>query len=237
MYNCEAIHGVRVSSELLRSGIVSGCIWAYVFCEGENVMSRLSKSFIYKGFIKELKEHYGNSQAKDIWEEADAYLRGFETVHRDIDSDSRMMILPAASLYIALHKRDPENALELLKNYGTRMGNKIAGIVHTVTSIPGVSGLIWKNAAKLMRSMSSEQKGYTRKIVSESDKLVAVDILSCPLHDAAVKIGIPEVAQVVCAMDKAYMTGFRHIKYTRTTSVAEGDSCCDYRLSYDRNEK
>jgi len=200
-------------------------------------MSRLSKSFIYKGFIKDLKEHYGDSAAKDIWKEADAYLRDFEATQKDMDSDSRMMILPAASLYIALYKRDPENALEILKDYGTRMGNKIAGIVHTVTSVPAVSGLIWKNAAKLMRNMSSEQKGYTRRIVSESDKLVAVDILSCPLHDAAVRIGIPEAAQVVCAMDKAYMTGFRHIKYTRTTSVAEGDNCCDYRLSYDKNKR
>ena len=43
-----------------------------------------------------------------------------------------------------------------------------------------------------------------------------------PLHDAAVKIGMPEAALVVCAMDKAYMTGFRRIEYTRTTSVAEG---------------
>lgn len=35
-------------------------------------------------------------------------------------------------------------------------------------------------------------------------------------------------------MDKAYMTGFKHIRYTRTTSVAEDETCCDYRLSYDK---
>ncbi len=84
-----------------------------------------------------------------------------------------------------------------------------------------------------MRNSSSPEKGYTRRIVSETAELVAVDILSCPLHDAAVKIGIPEAALMVCAMDKAYMTGFKHICYTRTTSVAEGAECCDYRLSYD----
>lgn len=44
------------------------------------------------------------------------------------------------------------------------------------------------------------------------------------------------LALVVCAMDKAYMTGFKHIRYTRTTSVAEGHECCDYRLSYDRSK-
>lgn len=30
------------------------------------------------------------------------------------------------------------------------------------------------------------------------------------------------------------MTGFKHIRYTRTTSVAEDETCCDYRLSYDK---
>ena len=90
---------------------------------------------------------------------------------------------------------------------------------------------------KLMRKMSSEKAGYTRRIISETKEFVGVDILSCPLYDAAIKIGMPEVATAVCAMDKAYMTGFKHINYTRTTSVAEGDSCCDYRLSYDKSKK
>ena len=71
----------------------------------------------------------------------------------------------------------------------------------------------------------------------ETQALVAVDILSCHLHDAAVRIGVPEAARLVCAMDRAYMTGFRHIRYTRTTSVAEGDPCCDYRLSYDEDKE
>lgn len=143
------------------------------------------------------------------------------------------MILPAAALYKALYEYAPEQALPLLTDYGTRTGEKIARIVHGVTSIPGVSMLLWQAMPKLMRAMSSPDKGYTRRIVSESKELVGVDILSCPLHNWAVTIGVPQAALAVCAMDKAYMTGFRHIRYTRTTSVAEGAECCDYRLAYD----
>ena len=124
-----------------------------------------------------------------------------------------------------------------MRAYGTRIGERIAGIVHVITSIPGVSKLIWKKAPQLMRSSSSPKKGYTRRIVSETADLVGVDILSCPLHDAAVKIGVPEAVLLVCAMDKAYMSGFKYIRYTRSTSVAEGDSCCDYRLSFDKNKQ
>ena len=182
-----------------------------------------------------LTAEFGDSEASQIWQEANSHLLDLERKHPDITRDNKMMILPSAALYLALWDRAPEQALPLLQSYGTKMGNKIADIVHAVTSIPGVSRLMWKNAPKLMRNSSSPDKGYTRRIVSETSELVGVDILSCPLHDAAIKIGVPEAALVVCAMDKAYMSGFKYIRYTRTTSVAEGDECCDYRLSYDHS--
>ena len=198
---------------------------------------KLSTSFIFKGFHNTLVTEFGEATAELIWRNAN--LR-YETLSKDypnLDSDSRMMILPAAALLGALKKYAPEQALSLLTAYGIQMGEKIAKIVHNLTSIPGVPSLLWRNMPKLMRTMSSPKKGYTRRIVSETSELVGVDILSCPLHDAAVKIGMPESALIVCAMDKAYMTGFKHIRYTRTISVAEGAQCCDYRLMYDKNKE
>ena len=199
-------------------------------------MDKLSKSLIFKGFQKMLNTELGKEKASQIWQEANGHLLELECKHPDITGDNKMMILPSAALCLALKKYAPEQVLPMMCAYGTKMGEKIAGIIHGITSIPVVSRLIWKNATRLMRNSSSPKKGYTRRIVSETNELVAVDILSCPLHDAAVKIGVPEVALMVCAMDKAYMTGFKHIRYTRTTSVAEGDECCDYRLSYDHSK-
>lgn len=197
----------------------------------------MSKSIIFKGFRQTLVAEFGEATAELIWHNAN--LR-YETLSKDypnLDSDSRMMILPAAALLGALKKFAPEQALPLLTEYGTQMGEKIAKIVHAVTSIPGIPKLLWKMMPHLMRSMSSPKKGYTRRIISENNGLVGVDILSCPLHDSAVKIGTPEAALIVCAMDKAYMTGFKNICYTRNTSVAEGAVCCDYRLVYDENKE
>ena len=196
---------------------------------------KLSRSFFFKGFRKTLVAQFGEDLTHQIWTEATAALDQLQKQYWDLDNDSKMMILPAAALLGALRKAAPEQALPLLTAYGRSVGEKIAGIVHGITSIPGVSKLLWKAMPKLMRSMSDPGKGYTRRIVSENSELVGVDILSCPLHDTAVKIGIPEAALIVCAIDKAYMTGFRHIQYTRTTSVAEGAECCDYRLRYDPN--
>jgi len=200
-------------------------------------MNRLGKSIVYRGFRKVLAEQFGTDIANQIWQEANYRLEELDHIHPEITGDSKMMILPAAALYLALETYRPGEALPLLRDYGTAMGRKIAGMIHGVTSIPGVSRLLWQNMPRLMRKMSSPEMGYTRRIVSESNELVGVDILSCPLHDAAVKIGVPLAALVVCAMDKACMTGFKYIRYTRTASVAEGDGCCDYRLSYDKNKK
>lgn len=197
---------------------------------------KLSHSIIFKGFRKTLISQFGEKDADQIWLDANTSLTALQSRYPDLDSDSKMMILPAAALYSALHEHAPEQALPLLTAYGTKMGETIARIVHGITSIPGVPKLLWKHMPKLMRTMSGPDKGYTRRIVSETNELVGVDILSCPLHDAAVKIGAPEAALMVCAMDKAYMTGFKHIRYTRTTSVAEGAECCDYRLTYDPNK-
>lgn len=199
-------------------------------------MDKLSKSLIFKDFRKMLQEEFGTAQAALIWQEANYHLLELESKHPEITGDNKMMILPAAAIYLALRKHKPERALPLIRHYGTQMGLKIAGVIHAITSIPGVSALVWKKAPQLMRSSSSPKKGYTRRIVSETNELVGVDILSCPLHDAAIKIGVPEAALMVCAMDKAYMTGFKRIRYTRTTSVAEGAECCDYRLSYDKTK-
>lgn len=201
------------------------------------VVDKLSRSLIFKGFRKVLRAEFGEEKASQIWQEANRNLMELEGKNPDITGDNKMMILPAAALYLALKNYAPEQALPLMRAYGTKMGERVAGIIHGITSIPGVSRLIWKNAPRLMRNSSSPEKGYTRRIVSETSELVGVDILSCPLHDSAVKIGVPEAVLMVCAMDKAYMTGFRHIRYTRTTSVAEGAECCDYRLSYDKSKE
>lgn len=199
-------------------------------------MDKLRKSLIFKGFRKVLNAEFGEAKVLQIWQEANGHLIKLEDAYPDITGDNKMVILPSAALYLALRNHVPEQALPLMCAYGTKLGEKIAGIIRRITSIPGVSQLIWWNAPRLMRNSSSPKKGYTRRIVSETSALVGVDILSCPLHDAAVKIGVPEAALVVCAMDKAYMSGFRYIRYTRTTSVAEGAECCDYRLSFDRNK-
>lgn len=197
----------------------------------------LDRSVVYRGVRRHIVQTYGEETAARLWLEAGEALSRLQKEHPEITGDNRMMILPAAALLMVLRIHDPEGALPLLLSCGTQIGRRIGRIIHAVTSIPGLPALLWRHMPALMRKTSSPRAGYTRRIVSETKALVGVDILSCPLHDAAVSLGIPEAACIVCAMDKEYMSGFRHIRYTRTTSVAGGGPCCDYRLSFDPDKK
>lgn len=199
--------------------------------------NKLNRSFVYKGFQKKLIVRFGKERAAELWAEANDNLIKLEREYPEIIGDAKMMILPAAAIYETLREEKSVDALSMMKEYGKEMGEKIAKVIYALTSIPGVSRLLWRNMPKIMRKTSSPEKGYTRRIASETNELMGVDILSCPLRDAAIKIGVPEAVQIVCAMDKAYMSGFKYIRYTRTTSVGEGDACCDYRLSYDKNKQ
>lgn len=88
-----------------------------------------------------------------------------------------------------------------------------------------------------MRITSSPKKGYERRIISETTEIVGVDILRCPLCETAKSLGVPEITEVVCLIDKGQMTGFRYIDYTRTNVLGNGDDFCDYRLRFNENKK
>lgn len=199
-------------------------------------MNPLDKQWFYRGFRKQLRAELGSQKAEAVWREAGQEYVRILTTAPAMKRHKGAMTLPAVALYRTLTSRG-ENAEALLNAYGDRMGRRFAGIVHGITSIPGVSRLIWRHVAGIMDRMSGENLGYRRRIVSEPPDLYGVDILSCPYHELAKALGSDRAVLCICHMDKAYMKGFRHIRYERMTAVSEGAECCDYRLRFDRNKK
>ena len=189
-----------------------------------------------RGFLKELRAELGLQKAEAIWREAGQTYTHILAVDPALKRHRGAMALPAVALYRTLISCG-ENAEALLNACGDHMGRRFAGIVYGITSIPGVSEFIWRHVAGIMDRMSGENLGYRRRIVSEPPDLYGVDILSCPYHELAKALGNERAVLCICHMDKAYMKGFRHIRYERTTAVSEGAECCDYRLRFDRNRK
>ena len=200
-------------------------------------MGKLDSSFVYKKFKNVLIEKYGKNKADSIWKEANADLRHLLKKYSNVGSDEKMMILPLSALYTVLKKHEVENALDLLKEYGKQTGDDFSTMIGKITSFPGLSRLLWNNMPTLMRKSSSPHKGYERRIVSETKELVSVDILTCPLYEMAKELGTPEIASVVCLIDKGQMTGFRYIDYTRAKALGDGDEFCDYRMRFNKNKK
>ncbi|MGX8705301.1 MAG: L-2-amino-thiazoline-4-carboxylic acid hydrolase [bacterium] len=199
-------------------------------------MNPLNTQWFYRSFHKQLRAELGRQKADVVWREAGKTYTHILAVDPALRRHRGAMALPAVALYRTLTSRG-ENAEALLNAYGDHMGRRFAGIVHGITSIPGVSGFIWRHVAGIMDRMSGENLGYRRRIVSKPPDLYGVDILSCPYHELAKALGNDRAVLCICHMDKAYMKGFHHIRYERTTAVSEGAECCDYRLRFDRIKK
>ena len=199
-------------------------------------MNPLNGQWFYRGFRNQLRVRLGAQKAASVWEAAGREYASILAANPSLKKHKGAMALPAVALYRALTASGVD-AEALLNAYGDRMGRRFAGIVHALTSLPGVSRLLWRRIDRIMDKMSGEALGYRRRIVSKPPDMYGVDILSCPYHELAKQLGAEKAVLCICHMDKAYMKGFRHIRYDRATAVSEGAECCDYRLRYNPQKK
>ena len=195
-------------------------------------MNPMNRQLFFRGFQKQLRDALSPGRAAAIWAEAGREYTRILATDPALKSHKGALALPVVALFRALSSAG-EDAEALLNAYGDRLGERFAGIVHALTRIPGVSRLLWKRVDRIMDRMSGAAKGYRRRIVSEPPDMYGVDILSCPYHELAKQLGAEKAVLCICYLDKAYMKGFHHIRYERTTAVSEGAGCCDYRLRYD----
>ena len=191
---------------------------------------RLDKSFVYKRFKKDLTAKYGEKKALDIWNAAQTELESLEREYPD--EEKKSFVYPAVAIYRAIEQYAPGEALETTRAFGTRTGKRVEAILRKITALPGMPNLIWKKMNQIAGKMAD---GYECKDIMVTPHLCSMDVVGCPLYDCAKRVGTPEAAQLICCMDKEYMNGMRGVAYSRTKSLAEGDDCCDYRLTDSRD--
>jgi hypothetical protein len=196
----------------------------------------LDKHNFFKPFRKTLISEFSREEAEQIWEDASRELDRIIASDPSIEDQNGAMVIPIVALYKTLkaHGKDAEG---LLNTFGDQRGEFFAKLVRVLTAPPGIDKLLWKNIDRIMHAMSGPSFGYKRRIVSEPPDMYGVDILSCPYHEMAKKLGSEKAVLCICHMDKKYMQGFKHIRYERNTAVSEGAECCDYRLRYDPNKR
>lgn len=195
-------------------------------------MNPMNRQWFFRGFRKRLRAALSPEKTAAVWEKAGREYDAMLAADPALKTHKGALALPVIALWRALSSAG-EDAEALLNAYGDHLGGKFARIVHALTCIPGVSRLLWRRVDRIMDKMSGAEKGYRRRIVSEPPDMYGVDILSCPYHELAKQLGAEKAVLCICHLDKAYMKGFHHIRYERTTAVSEGAGCCDYRLRYD----
>ena len=171
-------------------------------------MNPLNRQWFYRGLRRRLVTALGRTQADTIWEDAGKEYQSMLSGNAALKKHKGAMVLPAVALYRALTASGAD-AEDLLNTYGDAMGRRFAGIVHCITSVPGVSGLIWRHVDSIMDRMSGETLGYQRRIVSEPPEMFGVDILSCPYHELARELGNEKAVLCICHIDFPEMPGYR----------------------------
>ena len=197
-------------------------------------MNRLNRDLFFRGFRKYLAAAISEEEAERIWTEAGEEYGRILKNQPELKKHKGAMVLPAVALYraMAAHHADTE----ILLKYGEKLGRHFAGMVRKITSVPGVSRFIWNHVESIALSMSSEEKGYKRRLVFDPPEMYGVDILSCPYHELAKELGTEEAALFICRLDREYTQGFRKIRYDRNSALPEGAECCEYRLRYDEKK-
>jgi hypothetical protein len=190
----------------------------------------VNKSSYGKDFLVMVRNRFSREIAEEICRKANEYSDEYSNAHPDAYGSALKVSYPFAGVYKALQEYvSKEEALQMMRDYAPVIGEKARKTYWRFTSIPGMPSLLWNNFVKIMSSAASEKKGYKSRMLGVNGNHAGLDILSCPIVNALVEIGMPEVAPVMCAIDQVYGNGFRGIQFKRTKSVAEGDDCCDYR--------
>ena len=60
---------------------------------------KLEKSFVFKGFRKDLEEKYGREKAGAIWQYANRELQKLEAAEPVADKTSRSFVFPVVALF------------------------------------------------------------------------------------------------------------------------------------------
>ena len=231
---CAEKHSIFFSTARLDSAYLPGIEYVYglAVSNGGRYMKTIDRQVFYRSFRRKLTALCGRQTAERIWNSADREYCRILCENPGLRKHKGAMVLPAVALYRAM-KAEGLDAEKLLNSWGDETGRKLASMVHVLTGIPGLPGLLWNNIERIADMMSSEKNGYRRRLVSEPPVMYGVDILSCPYHNLAKLMGEEKAVLCICHLDKAYMKGFRKIRYERGTAVSEGAPYCDYRLRFD----
>ena len=93
------------------------------------------------------------------------------------------------------------------------------------------SGNTMGELTRIVKEVWSQDGAMKIKIIKENDNELFFDVCYCGYAQMYEKMGIKELGFILsCSRDFPFMEGFNpEIELKRTTTIMEGDKCCDFR--------
>lgn len=129
---------------------------------------------IFRSFKKDLAAKYGENKAEKIWKYANKEYLKLKADEPNADKTSRSYVFPVVSIYRAVEKYDPGEALGMTRTFGTKTGLKLKKKFRRLTALPGIPTLMWKNMDKIAAKMSDGYEVKNLKVDNRCDDPAAL---------------------------------------------------------------
>lgn len=97
--------------------------------------------------------------------------------------------------------------------------------------IPGLYKKIPKFFYSMTNKMFGSAAGFKTENMHVNKDMVSFDMIACPYLNNCTKYGCPEITEVFCeADDICYGNMHPKLIWGRTTTLAKGGKCCDFKL-------
>lgn len=199
------------------------------------------QSYIETGFIEICKTRY-----PDRYETltSDMNTRLAE-LRKETENESKAMkfhlesqILPGIAAYETLSAvMGKEQALAEIHRIVEIHSLKMKKTVSKAAGFAGMYKRFPKIFLKITQKTFGRDAGFDYKIYDTDKNTAKLDMIKCPYQIMTVRYGCPELCVCFCDSDDiAYGNIHPKLKWHRSKTLGRGNDCCDFSLSYIKNE-
>lgn len=199
------------------------------------------QSYIETGFIEISKTRYPDRYETLI---SDMNTR-LAQLRKETENESKSMkfhlesqILPGIAAYETLSAvMGKEQALAEIHRIVEIHSLKMKKTVSKAAGFAGMYKRFPKIFLKITQKTFGRDAGFDYKIYDTDKNTAKLDMIKCPYQIMTERYGCPELCVCFCDSDDiAYGNIHPKLKWHRTKTLGRGNDCCDFSLSYIKNE-
>ena len=185
-------------------------------------------------FKNEIASRLSLEKSEKIWNDAHERLYRMYAEHQDLPKGVAMhtdgFIFPAAAIYLAMKKVDPDMAYDVMKKIMAEKSTKTRQTIAKWCRIPGFRKFflaMWDSGS---HKMFGETAGFKNVFYPKEKGCFRMDIIQCPYNIYLTEQGCPELNILFCENDVYSYGNLPGLKFSRTKTIGAGDELCDFKM-------